>query len=49
MLRIGAKFEGILRAHKIANDLTVRDSARYSITAAEWPAAKQQLAARLLR
>ncbi len=49
MLRIGAKFEGILRAHKIANDLTVRDSARYSITAAEWPGAKQQLAARLLR
>jgi RimJ/RimL family protein N-acetyltransferase len=49
MLRIGAKFEGILRAHKIANDLTVRDSARYSITAAEWPLAKQQLAARLLR
>ena len=49
MLRIGAKFEGILRAHKIANDLTVRDSARYSITAAEWPLTKQQLAARLLR
>jgi RimJ/RimL family protein N-acetyltransferase len=49
MLRIGAKFEGILRAHKIANDLTVRDSARYSITAAEWPAAKRNLSASLLR
>jgi|SRR5579875_1224226 len=43
--RIGAKFEGILRAHKIASDLTVRDSARYSITAAEWPAVKAHLEA----
>jgi RimJ/RimL family protein N-acetyltransferase len=43
MERIGAKLEGILRAHKIASDLTVRDSARYSITAAEWPAVKAHL------
>jgi len=41
--RIGGKFEGILRAHRMASDLTVRDSARFSITAAEWPEAKQRL------
>jgi RimJ/RimL family protein N-acetyltransferase len=41
--RIGGKFEGILRAHRIATDYTARDSARYSITAAEWPGVKQRL------
>lgn len=41
--RIGGKFEGILRAHRIATDHTARDSARYSITAAEWPGVKLQL------
>ncbi len=41
--RIGGKFEGILRAHRMAADYTARDSARYSIVAAEWPAVKQQL------
>uniref|UniRef100_A0A7V4XT22 N-acetyltransferase n=1 Tax=Acidobacterium capsulatum TaxID=33075 RepID=A0A7V4XT22_9BACT len=45
MERMGAKFEGILRAHKIASDLTVRDSARYSITAGEWPIVKAHLEA----
>ncbi|HUX28403.1 MAG TPA: GNAT family N-acetyltransferase [Terracidiphilus sp.] len=37
MERIGGKFEGILRAHKIASDFISRDSARYSIVADEWP------------
>jgi RimJ/RimL family protein N-acetyltransferase len=41
--RIGGRFEGILRAHKIAADQTARDSARFSILAAEWPIVKQQL------
>jgi RimJ/RimL family protein N-acetyltransferase len=41
--RLGAKFEGVLRAHRLASDLTPRDSARYSITAAEWPAVKGRL------
>jgi RimJ/RimL family protein N-acetyltransferase len=41
--RIGGQYEGILRAHRIAADNTVRDSARYSILAAEWPALKQRL------
>ena len=44
---IGAKFEGILRAHRISADLLPRDSARYSITAAEWPAVNAHLLARL--
>jgi RimJ/RimL family protein N-acetyltransferase/GNAT superfamily N-acetyltransferase len=44
MERIGARFEGILRAHRLAADLTTRDSARYSITAAEWPAVRDHLA-----
>lgn len=45
--RIGGKFEGVLRAHKIAADFTVRDSWRYSILAAEWPEAKLRLTERL--
>jgi RimJ/RimL family protein N-acetyltransferase len=43
--RIGGKFEGILRAHRMAADLTPRNSARYSIVASEWPAAKARLTA----
>lgn len=45
--RIGAQFEGVLRAHRLAADLAPRDSARYSIVAAEWPEAKQRLQERL--
>jgi RimJ/RimL family protein N-acetyltransferase len=45
--RIGAKFEGILRAHRRALDFIPRDSARYSIVATEWPEVKQQLTQRL--
>jgi RimJ/RimL family protein N-acetyltransferase len=41
--RIGARFEGILRAHRMAADHTPRDSARYSIVASEWPAVREQL------
>jgi N-acetyltransferase len=47
MLRIGAQFEGVLRAHRLASDLIPRDSARYSIVAAEWPAVKARLSAKL--
>ena len=46
---IGAQFEGILRAHRMPADFIPRDSARYSILAAEWPAVKDHLAARLAR
>jgi len=41
--RIGGKFEGILRAHRMAADFIPRDSVRCSIVAAEWPAVRQQL------
>jgi RimJ/RimL family protein N-acetyltransferase len=41
--RIGAKFEGILRAHRMAADFIPRNSYRYSIIAAEWPAVKAHL------
>jgi RimJ/RimL family protein N-acetyltransferase/GNAT superfamily N-acetyltransferase len=43
MARIGARYEGILRAHRLGADLKPRDSARFSITAAEWPAVRQHL------
>lgn len=43
LARIGGKFEGILRAHRMAADFIPRDSARFSIIAAEWPAAKDNL------
>ena len=41
--RTGGQFEGILRAHRMAADSVPRDSARYSIIAAEWPTAKEKL------
>ncbi|HTB26156.1 MAG TPA: GNAT family protein [Puia sp.] len=41
--RIGAKLEGILRAHRLAVDNIPRDSARYSIIASEWPEVKIHL------
>lgn len=47
--RIGGKFEGILRAHRMAADFIARDSVRYSIVAAEWPEVKQRLSRRLDR
>jgi N-acetyltransferase len=44
---IGAQFEGILRAHRLATDFSPRDSARYSIIASEWPDVKAHIAALL--
>jgi N-acetyltransferase len=41
--RIGAKFEGVLRSHRLGADLSNRDSMRYSILATEWPDTKQRL------
>lgn len=43
MERIGCRFEGVLRAHRMAADFTARDSARYSVVAAEWPEVKERL------
>ena len=45
--RIGAQFEGVLRAHRLATDFAPRDSARYSIIAPEWPQVRQRLQRRL--
>jgi N-acetyltransferase len=42
--RIGGRFEGILRAHRMAADYIPRDSVRYSIVASEWPEVKLKLA-----
>lgn len=47
--RLGARLEGVRRAHVPAGDGSVRDSAYYSIIAGEWPAAREQLQARLAR
>jgi len=41
--RVGGKFEGILRAHRMAADFIPRDSARFSIVASEWPSLKPRL------
>lgn len=43
MERIGCKFEGILRSHRMASDFIARDSARYSVISAEWPEVKDRL------
>ena len=41
--RLGAQLDGILRAHMVMANGTVRDTAVYSITAAEWPTVKAHL------
>ena len=47
--RLGAQLDGILRAHSRASDGSVRDTAVYSITAAEWPAVKSHLDWQLIK
>lgn len=41
--RLGAQLDGILRAHMISPNGTLRDTAVYSITAADWPAVRANL------
>ncbi len=41
--RLGARLDGILRAHMKMPDGSLRDSAVYSITASEWPTIKTHL------
>lgn len=41
--RLGAKLDGIMRAHQIVANGTIRDTAVYSIIAPEWPAVKANL------
>lgn len=45
--RIGGRFEGIRRAHARAADGSIRDTAYYSIVAAEWPDIRTALEARM--
>jgi RimJ/RimL family protein N-acetyltransferase/nitroimidazol reductase NimA-like FMN-containing flavoprotein (pyridoxamine 5'-phosphate oxidase superfamily) len=45
--RLGAVREGVLRRHKLRADGTWRDTVQYSMTDAEWPAARDRLRARL--
>jgi N-acetyltransferase len=47
ILKLGAKFEGKLRNHRIRRDGTIRDSMMYSITREEWPDVKASLEARI--
>jgi N-acetyltransferase len=41
--RLGAQKDGVLRHHALRPNGTVRDTVMYSMTAAEWPAAKLRL------
>jgi len=45
--RLGARYDGTLRYHRLRADGSVRDSAYFSILRAEWPAVRQGLLARL--
>jgi RimJ/RimL family protein N-acetyltransferase len=47
ILRLGARFDGVLRAARVASDGGIRDTAAYSILEAEWPEVKAGLQARL--
>ena len=45
--RLGAKLDGVLRAHRRHKDGSLRNSHSYSILASEWPAIRDRLDARL--
>ena len=47
ILRLGARFDGVLRAARPASDGAIRDTAAFSILEAEWPAVRAGLEARL--
>lgn len=47
--RLGAQLDGILRAHQVAPNGSIRDTAVYSITAPEWPAVRSHLEWQLAR
>lgn len=49
LLRLGAKFEGILRNHLIMPGGRYRDSASFSIIDSEWPEMKSKLTSALQR
>ena len=45
--RLGAKFDGVIRAHMVMANGTIRDTAVYSIIAPEWPTIKAHLGHKL--
>ncbi|GAA3703065.1 GNAT family protein [Zhihengliuella alba] len=45
--RLGAKLDGVLRAHRRTADGSLRDTCVYSIIASEWPQVRAQLRHRL--
>lgn len=45
--RLGAQQEGVLRSHMVMRGGRIRDSVIFSLIAAEWPAARARLEARL--
>lgn len=45
--RLGAQKDGIIRGQAARRDGSIRDTVMYSMTRAEWPAAKQRLQQRL--
>ena len=47
ILRVGAQFDGVIRAQRTAVDGTIRDTAAFSILESEWPMVKDKLRARL--
>lgn len=47
--RLGAQLDGVLRAHQIGHGGTLRDTAVYSIVAAEWPLIRTHLDFQLAR
>jgi RimJ/RimL family protein N-acetyltransferase len=47
ILRVGARFDGVIRAQRMAFDGTIRDTAAFSILESEWPTVKRQLQSRL--
>jgi N-acetyltransferase len=47
--RLGARFDGVLRAAVLAADGVARDTAYYSILAAEWPEVRGRLEEKLAR
>jgi RimJ/RimL family protein N-acetyltransferase len=47
--RLGARLDGVLRAHSPAADRGARDTAYYSMLAREWPDTRARLDARLAR
>ncbi len=47
--RLGAQLDGMLRSHQISPNGSLRDTAVYSITAAEWPTVRAHLQFQLER